>query len=167
MNLGFYLEKLHASEEFRKFIAEHSPAHFCSGFFVLDKEASQNKVHLDFLILETNEVFSFKMEEGIQMAKMDGIENRTFEEIPEDLEINFGEIENLIEEEMKKQGIGSKIQKIIVSLQKNNEKVILAGTVFLPMLGMIKISISLPEMEIREFEKKSFFDILQVRKKEE
>jgi hypothetical protein len=34
------------------------------------------------------------------------------------------------------------------------------------MLGMLKVNISLPSKEITEFEKKSFFDIMKVKKKE-
>ena len=50
MNLKFYLEKLHISEEYKKFIQENPGAYLCSGFFVIDKEGSDSKQHLDYYV---------------------------------------------------------------------------------------------------------------------
>jgi len=50
MNLQFYFEKLHHSEEFKKFIKENPKAYFCSGFVVIDKEKNENKIHLDYFV---------------------------------------------------------------------------------------------------------------------
>ena len=50
MNLQFYLEKLFASDEFKKFKKENKDAYFCSGFFSIDKQGRDNQQHLDFYI---------------------------------------------------------------------------------------------------------------------
>ena len=71
----------------------------------------------------------------------------------------------LIEDEMKKQGVKSKIETIILSLQEVDNKDYLIATVFVSMLGILKINILLPEKKITLFEKKSFFDIINVLKK--
>ena len=57
------------------------------------------------------------------------------------------------------------MQKIILSLQRVNEENFLVGTVFISMLGMIKIKINAAKKIIVDFEKKSMFDILKVSKK--
>jgi len=66
---------------------------------------------------------------------------------------------------MKKQNVKNKIQKILVSLQKSNKKDFLICTVFISMLGLLKINISLKNLKIEEFEKKSIKDILRVSRK--
>ncbi len=63
--------------------------------------------------------------------------------------------------------INKEIEKILLSLQRKEGKDYLIGTVFISGLGMIKISIDLNDNAIIDFEKKSFFDILRVKKKED
>ncbi|MCH9031304.1 MAG: ribonuclease E/G, partial [candidate division Zixibacteria bacterium] len=67
------------------------------------------------------------------------------------------EIEKMLEDEMKKQEINSKIQKIILSLQNLRGKPFLIGTIFISMFGLLNVQIDLSEMKITEFEKKSLF----------
>jgi len=50
MNLKFYLEKLYASENYKKFIKENPDAFLCSGFFTIDKVGEDNQQHFDFYI---------------------------------------------------------------------------------------------------------------------
>ena len=66
---------------------------------------------------------------------------------------------------MQHENISKKIEKIIWSLQNRNGKNYLIGTIFISGLGMIKVSFDLDEKELREFEKKSFFDFIKVLKK--
>ena len=60
----------------------------------------------------------------------------------------------------------TKIQKILLSLQKIKNDDFLTGTVFISNLGMIKIKITLPDEKITEFEKKSFLDMFKIIKKQ-
>ena len=90
------------------------------------------------------------------------------DEIPEkislDLEFDFKEVEDLISQRMEKEGIKNKIQKFLFSLQRKDGKHFIVGTVFFSMLGLIKTNIDLEKMEIVDFEKKSFFDVMKVKK---
>ena len=165
MNLQFYLEKLNDSDEFGDFIRENPKAYFCSGFFVIDKEKNDNKTHLDFFNPNNGNIFSFQLEEEIKVVSLENSSNRVLEEISRETEVEFMEIEKLILAEMEKQKVNGKIQKIILSIQKNSGETLLAGTVFLSMFGLLKVSISIPKGEIKEFEKKSFFDIVSFGKK--
>jgi hypothetical protein len=165
MNLGFYIEKLHSSDEFADFQRENPGAYLCSGFFVIDREKSDHKIHFDYISPESKKISSFQMENGIRMANLEKMEGAVLEEISHDLELDFDELEEVIWAEMEKNNIKSKIQKIMLSLQKSGGKTFLAGTVFVSALGMIRLSILLPEKKITEFEKKSFFDIVNVFRK--
>ncbi len=104
------------------------------------------------------------------------------EKISDNIDFDFEEIEKMIVDKMKEQEIKSKIQKILLSLQKINtlkgtpnraqepakqasKKDFLVGTIFISGLGMIKIKIDLEEKNIVEFEKKSFFDMMKIVRK--
>lgn len=176
MNLKFYLEKLHASEEYKKFILENPEAYLCSGFFVIDKEGNDNKQHLDYYVPDKKQIFSFQLEnmssapKGVPSVKGDintegipveAIDDKVLERVLEDCDFDLEKVERMILNEMIYKGIQKKTQKILLSLQNKKGKDFLIGTVFISALGMLKIKIALPEMKIIEFEKKSFFDILR------
>lgn len=161
MNLQFYLEKLHSSDVFKKFMKENPEAYLCSGFFTMDKEGKDNKRHFDFYIPKTKKMFSFKMEDGVEMVPIDIILEKIPEKLDIDFDFEFEEIEKMLEDEMKKQEIKSKIQKTILSLQDLKGKPFLVGTIFISMLGLLKVQIDISDMKIVEFEKKSLFDMIK------
>ena len=166
MNLKFYLEKLYASKEFKKFTKENPEAFLCSGFFIIDKTGKEgSKQHFDFYIPSKKEMFSFQLEGGIKLVPVEMIR----EEIPNKIllngDLNFEEIEALIVSEMGKQKIKNKIQKILLSLQNLKGKDFLVGTIFVSSLALLKINIDISEKRITSFEKKSFFDMIKVIKK--
>ena len=158
------MEKLSLSEEFKNFMKKNPSAYLCSGFFVIDKDLKNpdNKQHFDYYIPSSEKMFSFQLEDGVKIVPVE-----VFNKKPKKISLSnfdFDDIENIIIDEMEKQNIKNKIQKIILSLQKSNGKEFLIGTVFISMLGMIKVNIDINEKKIMEFEKKSFFDIMKVRK---
>ena len=159
------MEKLSLSEEFKNFMKDNRDAYLCSGFFVIDKNTKNpdNKQHFDYYIPSSKKMFSFQLEDGIKIVPIDTLNK----EIPEKIskhEFDFDEIEKIIEEEMEKQNVKSKIQKIILSLQNIKGRDYLICTVFISMLGILKVKINLSTEEVTEFEKKSFFDIMKVKK---
>ena len=164
MNLQFYVEKLKNSEIFKNFTKAHPEAFLCSGFFVIDKTGKEgDKQHFDFYLPRDKKIMSLQLE-NMQLVPLEN-----FGEIPKEIsferEIDFDEVEKMIEEKMVKEGIKNKLQKILFSLQKLEGKNFLVGTVFISMLGMIKININIGNMEITAFEKKSLFDVMKVSKK--
>ncbi len=163
MNLQFYLEKLHASDVFKEFMKQNKGAYLCSGFFTMDKEGKDNKRHLDFFVPALKKIFSFKLENSVDVIPIELAIEKIPEKLSLDHDFDFEEIQKLIEEEMKKQGMKNKIQKIILSLQSFDGKTFLVGTVFVSMLGLLKVKIDLEDNKpkIVEFEKKSFFDMVK------
>lgn len=161
MNLQFYWEKLQASDVFKQFMRENSKAYLCSGFFIIDKEGTDNQRHFDFYIPESKEMFSFKLENQVEKTPIE----MTIPKIPEKIDINFDfdfkEIEKMIQEEMGKKNIDKKIQKIIISLQNLKGKNFLICTVFIAMLGLLKVHIDIEQNKIVLFEKKSLFDMMK------
>ena len=161
MNLKFYLEKLHASEEFNKFIEKNPDAFLCSGFFVIDKIENDGKQHLDYYVPSIKKTLSFQLENEIKLVPIEMIDEKVPAKILFDYDFDFEKIEQIILNEMIYKGIKNKLQKILLSLQNSEGKNVLVGTVFISAMGLLKVRISIPEMKIIEFEKKSFFDILK------
>ena len=161
MNFQFYLEKLYSSAIFKNFIKENPKVYLCSGFFTIDKEGKDNQIHIDFYIPDTKKMFSFRLEKGIKKIPIEAITKKIPLEIKPDFDFNFEEVEEMIVNEMKKQDIRTKLQKIIFSLQNIKGKNFLICTVFTSLLGLLKIQIDLKKKKIILFEKKSFFDLMK------
>jgi len=166
MNFQFYLEKLYDSENFKEFIKENPDAFLCSGFFIIDKTGKEtNKQHFDYYVPRMKKMFSFKMESGIEKVPVEMLTDKIPEKISVTCDFVFENIEKMIVDEMEKQNVKSKIQKILLSLQKLDGKDFLVGTLFVSTFGMIRIHIDISKRKIILFEKKSFFDIMKVSRK--
>jgi hypothetical protein len=140
---------------------ESPKAYLCSGFFTIDKEGKDNQIHVDFYIPDTKKMFSFRLEKKIEKIPVEVITKKIPLEIKPDFNFNFEEVEEMIVNEMKKQDIRTKLQKIIFSLQNIKGKNFLICTIFTSMLGLLKIQIDLKKKKIILFEKKSFFDLMK------
>lgn len=164
MNLQSYFKKLQENKNFNDFMRENPQAYLCSGFFTIDKEGNDNRQHLDFFIPGKNKIFSFQIEDG-KMMPLEMYDKNIPEEISLDFDVDFNEVENKINEKIRNQKIESRVQKIILALQKIGGKRILSGTVFLSMFGLLKVNIDARSNEITDFEKKSLFDMINIFKK--
>ena len=167
MNSQFLIEKLENSKEFLDFKKKNKDLYLCSGFFVIDLETKvpENKYHFDFYIPSSKKTFSFELEDGIKLLELEIRDEMALEEIPLDFSFDFDELKEMILNEMTKNKITNKLQKLIFSLQRKDGKDVLLGTIFLSGLALLKVNISLPNKEITEFEKKSFFDMMKIVKK--
>ncbi len=161
MNLQFHLKKLKNSEEYKRFVRENPDAYFCSGFFSIDKIGNDNKRHFDFYVPLEKRIFSFQLEEGFKIVPLENLSGQVLDELDDNIDFGFEEVEKMIREKMREEGVDKEIQKILFSLQKLNERNFLVGTVFISSLGLIKINIDLEDRKVTDFEKKSFFDILK------
>jgi hypothetical protein len=158
------LEKLKNSSEYKEFIKENKDAYLCSGFFVIDMENSANsQYHLDFFVPENKKTFSFELESGVKIVPLERYEQML--EKVSSVAFDFNEIEKIISTEMEMKKIKNKIQKMIFSLQNVKGKDMLLGTIFVSGFGMVKVNIDLKDKRIVDFEKKSFFDMLNIMRK--
>lgn len=166
MNFQFYLEKLYASEHYQKFIQENPKAYPCGAFFIVDNEGKESKQDFDFWLPDEKKMFSVKLSSGGEIIPVELIESDVPEKIRMNFDFDFNDIERMVRDKMDEEGIKNKLQKMLLSLQKKKGKDFLVGTVFISMMGMIKVAIDLESMKILDFEKKSFFDIMKVKKKD-
>ncbi len=167
MNIQFYLEKLNSTEEFKDFQKENPDSYLCSGFFVIDKERKGNpddKVNLDFYSPNEGRAFSFEMGEGIKVTPLENF-GKTPERISKKCDFSLGEIEEIIFENMEKNKVKAKVQRIILSLQNLEGRDFVIGTIFISMLGIVRIDIDLKDKKATKFEKKSLMEMFKVLKK--
>jgi len=165
MNLHFYLEKLHNSEEYHDFMLENPDAYMCSGFFVMDFEKADHQRHIDVYAPTLKKIVSFKLENGIERIPIETFDERTPKKLSIDYDFDLDEIEKLIREKMIKEKVKSRIQKILLSLQHLEGKDLLTATVFISGLGMLKVNINPISKKIIDFDKKSFFDMMKIIRK--
>ena len=167
MNLQSCLKQLQENKNFKDFIKENPSAYLCSGFFTIDKEATENQQHLDFFIPGKEKIFSFQMEKEGKMKSLEVYNQNIPEKISFDFDLDFDDVERMIFDRMEKEGIKDKIHKLIFSLQNVNDKNILTGTIFTSMFGLLQMNLDIATNEIIDFEKKSFFDMVKVFKKKD
>jgi len=164
MNSQFLLEKLKNSEEYKTFKKENEDAYLCSGFFVFDMENPESsQYHFDFFVPSSKKTFSFELEKGVKLVPLE-----RYEQVLEKVllvDFDFDEIEKIISREMEFKKINNKIQKMIFSLQNVKGKDVLLGTIFVSGFGMVKVNIDLKDKIVTDFEKKSFWDMLNVMRK--
>jgi len=167
MNIQFYLEKLKASEKFKKFMNENPLAYLCSGFFSIDKAGNDNKQHFDYYVPESKKMFSFQLEDEIKLIPAQMFEGYIPERLLVDCDADFDEVKKIIMEKMEQENIKNKLQKILLSLQNKDGNDFFISTVFISGFGMLKLNIDISEMKIVLFEKKSFLDIMKIVKKDD
>lgn len=184
MNSHFLIEKLENSEEYKKFKKENPNSYLCSGFFIIDYGNHQrvlhnscdptgsqnssdldNKYHFDFYIPEKKQTFSFELEEGIKLIPLERDDGKVLNEVLMKDGFDFEELKETILNEMAEKKITNKIQKMIFSLQNNEGKDVLFGTIFISGLGLIRVNFDISERKITDFEKSSLFDMVKVVKK--
>jgi hypothetical protein len=167
MNSHFLLEKLEDSEEFKKFKKENKDSFMCSGFFIIDLESKtpENKYHFDFYVPSSKKTFSFELEDGVKLIELERFEENILKEISMKDNFDFDEIKEMILKEMEEKKVNNKVQKMIFSLQNQEGKDMLFGTIILSGLGILKMTFDISEKKLDDFEKKSFFDMMKIVKK--
>ena len=167
MNSPFLWEKLEDSEEFKKFKKENKDAYLCSGFFIIDLENKnpENKYHFDFYVPSSKKTFSFELEQGIKLVELERFEENILKEVLMKDNFDFEEITEMILKGMAEEKINNKILKMIFSLQNQEGKDILLGTILLSGLGLLKMTFDISEKKVTDLEKKSFFDMMKIVKK--
>ncbi len=167
MNFQFYVEKLLNSEEFKKFKQENKDSFPASAFFIIDKQGSDNKQHFDFFVPSKNKMFSFKVEENCKIVPVEMVDSSTIKKenaIEMNHNFDFNDVEQKILNEMQIRKINNTIQKLLLSLQRKEGKDFILVTVFISNMGLLKAIIEVENLRVIEFEKKSFWDFLKIKR---
>lgn len=167
MNFQFYLEKLFASENFQRFKDDNPDCFPCSCFISINVENKKTEFHFDYYCPKIGKMYSFQSENNMEKIPITLVGDKIPDKISLNYDFEFNEVKDILNNEMKNQNVKGELQKILLSLQNIGGKDFLVGTVFISMMGMLKIKIDIVEKKIIEFEKKSFFDMVNIFKKGE
>ena len=164
MNFQFFVEKLRSSDSYKDFTSKNNGVFPCSCFFIIDLEKGQDKQHFDFYIPKDKKMLSFQLEKECEIAPVETFDNKTPKKISFEHKFDFNELRDLIIRRMEKENINSKIQKMLFSLQNKNDRDFLIGTIFISRLGILRVEIDLEKRRIVDFAKRSFFDMVNIKK---
>ena len=165
MNINESYNKILKSKEYRDFMEQNKSAYLCSCFFMLDKENNSQEIHFDYYIGSEKKMFSFKINSEITLVLLEVFDKRIQEKLNLNKNIELENFEKLIVERMEKENIRESIKKFLYSFQCVKGKNLLLVTVFLSKLALLKVSIDISNIEIMDFEKKSFFDMVNIFRK--
>ena len=98
------------------------------------------------------------LEKNCELVPIENISKANLTKITLNYNFDLDGIKKKIEEEMNKKNLNKKIEKILLSLQNFENKDYLLGTIFISGMGIIKVRMTLPDLNIEEFEKKTMKD---------
>src|SRR3989344_4022693 len=101
MRIQPYIEKLYASESFKKFQAKYKDAFLVAGFFVLDFETDQNLHQIDYYIPGEKKVAAFTLDNKIIFQLLDTISDKTPEKLDIRTSTYLDSLKGILEDEMK------------------------------------------------------------------
>ena len=165
MRFQFYLEKLRASKTFKEFIKKNPSAFLCSCFFSIDFVEKDNKIHFDYYVPKSKQMFGFQLEKDCEKMPLEMREGYSPEKVSEKIDFELKDIEKILIDRMKEDKLKEKVQKIFLSLQRTNKKEVLIGTIFISAMGMIIVEMDFESKKIISFTKKSFLDFFKILKK--
>lgn len=160
------LKKLRASKEFKQFKEKNKNAFLFSAFFVLNSALELETRQIDYFLSEKKAAtFTISEDEKIEL-KIDEINPKSaLSALDENIKIDVDKLKDIIDKEMKKKALTEfGINKIIIVLQKIQEKQIWNVTCLLSSLKMLRLHVDCFNGKILESKEASVFDFISVKK---
>lgn len=158
------LKKLKASKEFKKFKAKNKSAFLFSAFFVLNSQLELETQQIDYF-LTRKRVATFLINDKIEFKTDEFNPKGKITAINENIKIDIDDLKKIIENEINKKSLANfGINKIIVVLQKINNKQMWNVTCLLSSLKMLRLHINCFNGKILESKEASVFDFISVKK---
>lgn len=180
MQLKTLLEKLEKSEIFKNFKNKNPDAFLCAGFFILNLKAGTAEYNLDFRNEE--DIFTFKIPEiGInediklltdKLIK-DPAAPKPFDKLDlskpnlEKIKLDINELSQFVSTEIWSQQIKNPLEELIAVIQSKANSIIWTLTCICAGFTIVTMEIDALKKQVTKFEKKSMFDFVKVKKKDE
>jgi len=172
MNFLPLLLKLERSQEYTTFKAAHPESFICAGFFIRDFKDGCDQTSID--LCDAGTITTFTPQGAGFQTKEEEILDKTKPLIPFDIKIQVDveQIKPLVEQQLTKNKVTQKLEKIIAVLQGMPGKGDLSGensvshtvwnlTCMLEGMKIILIHIDAKTQEILKFENRSLFDFVR------
>ena len=162
MKIQPYVEKLNASEEYKKFVETHKDAFLIAGFFVIDFEMGKNIHQIDYYIPSEDKVAAFTLDEGVKVQTLDLMDG---ERKPEKLDIrtniDLDELHGIIQDEMRNRKMTEEIKKMIAVIQNVKGKKIWNLNCILSGMEILKVHVEDDSKTVLKMDKASMMDLIK------
>ncbi len=158
------MKRLKDSYEFKKFKRKHKNIFLFSAFFVLNSDFEIDTQQIDYF-LGKNKAVTFYIGKEIK-HKIDELNPQSeITALDEKIKIDLKELRDIIKNELWNKSLKeSEINKIIVILQKINNRQMWNVTCMLTSLKILRLHVDCFTGEVLESKQGSIFDFIQVKK---
>lgn len=155
------LEKIESSVVFKDFLSTTPEAKLVAGFFTINIKEDSVEGSLDYsdkkLIYIFNKNGEMKEEEILDKSQ-------PLEPINTDIKVDLSDLKKMVKEELAKNEMANKLDKIIAILQTHENTTIWNITAMCEGFVIFLIHIDAQTGEVKKFEKKSIFDFVKPMK---
>ncbi|PIU75777.1 hypothetical protein COS75_02535 [Candidatus Pacearchaeota archaeon CG06_land_8_20_14_3_00_35_12] len=174
MKVSALVKKLESDSEFEKFKKENPKAFLSSIFIVFDFESGGNQQDMNYFIPSEKKIAVFAVSDSGIMEKTSNLfdeeKSEKFHELKFDgLKLDADDIEKNVQNQLKKEKITNKLNKIIAVLQPCDEgkDVLWNLTCILDGLVIVRINIDACNGKLLKFEKAGLMDFIKFEKGKE
>jgi len=161
MKLLPYIQKLEASEKYKKFMKENSESFLVAGFFVLDYESGMNIHQIDYYIPSKKQVAAFNLDGEVEVHLLEMMHK---EKKPEKLDIrtkiDLDTLKGILEDEMKNRNFTETIKKCVAVIQMVNGKKLWVLNCVLSGMEILKAHVDDDTRTVLKMEKNSMLDYI-------
>lgn len=162
MKIQPYIQKLEASEKYKKFIKENSESFIVAGFFVLDYETGTNIHQIDYYVPSKRQVAAFNLDGEVEVRLLDMMHK---EKRPEKLDIktkvDLDALKGILEDEMKNRNITETIKKCVAVIQMVDGKKLWVLNCVLSGMEILKAHVDDESRIVLKMEKASMMDYIK------
>ncbi len=161
MKIQPYIEKLYASESFKKFQTKYKDAFLVAGFFVLDFETDQNLHQIDYYVPTEKKVAAFTLDNKVIFQLLDTVSDKTPEKLDIRTSTDLDSLKGILEDEMKNRNITEEIKKVIAVIQTVDGKRLWILSCILSGMEVLKAHIEDETQSVLMMEKASVLDYIK------
>jgi hypothetical protein len=162
MKIQPYVQKLQASEKYKKFINEHKESFVVAGFFVLDYETGMNVHQIDYYVPSKKQVAAFNLDGEVEVRLLDMMHK---EKVPEKLDlrtkVDLDAIKGILEDEMKNRNITESIKKCVAVIQMVDGKKLWVLNCVLSGMEILKAHVDDESRTVLKMERASMLDYVK------
>lgn len=164
MSFQNLLKKLRKSSDFKNFKQKHKGIFLFSAFFILSPNLEIETQQLDFF-LGKGKAVTFYVNREIK-HKIDEFNPQSeITALDENIKIDIKDLKGILKAELLNRSLKeSEINKVVVILQKTNNKQIWNLTCMLTNLKILRLHVDCFTGEVIESKQGSIFDFIQVKK---
>ncbi|MBS3083178.1 hypothetical protein J4423_00065 [Candidatus Pacearchaeota archaeon] len=162
MKIQPYVQKLEASEIYKKFRKDNSESFLVAGFFILDYESGVNMHQIDYYVPSKKQVAAFNLDGEVEVRLLDMMSK---EKVPEKLDlktkVDLDAIKGILEDEMKNRNITESIKKCVAVIQVVDGKKLWVLNCVLSGMEILKAHVDDNSRTVLKMERNSMLDYIK------